>query len=199
MVLKLYLTLNKIIKFYKMELKFGVPNLRNKKEVKEEKYSTTGVLTFLPTAEKLGRKMELNTFAKELLNLTDTNNQISFSFTGNDIYIVNTSGLEGVSGLKINKSNTFTDKKQYEFIKNKLYNLKDEDTLELFFEQTNNEFNNNKVYKLVYQVIDKEMESASLEDFKEEYTTEEINMLESDNLAKEMEVSSAEQLYSDRF
>jgi len=171
-------------------MEFGLPK-KNKKENTIEKYPTTGVITFLPTAEKLGRKMELNTFAKELLNLTDTNNQVSFSFAGNDIYIVNTSGLEGVSGLKINKSNTFTDKKQYEFIKNKLYNLKDEDTLELFFEQTTNEFNNNKVYKLVSQVLSSEYP------IQEEYTSEQVDMLESDNLAKEIEVSSVEQLYNE--
>lgn len=126
-------------------MEFGIPNRKNKKE---EKYNVP-VLTFLPTGPGLGRKMELNQAAMEALNISEGNNQVSFSFSGADIYIVNTSGVENVSGLKVGKtSNGFADKKHYEFIKTKTYNLKEEDTLELFLIETENSFNNNTVYKL---------------------------------------------------
>lgn len=131
-------------------LNFGVPNLREKKE---EKYTEVGVLTFRPTGEGLGRKMDLNTKALELLKADDTNNQVSFSFAGQDIYIVNTSGIDNASGLKIGKTtNGFSDKKHYNFIKVSMFKLADSETLELFFEETENEFNGNKVFKLVKQI-----------------------------------------------
>lgn len=195
-------------------MEFGLPKSRQQKT---EKYTNEGVLTFMPTGPGMGRKMELNTKALELLNISDSSNQISFSFSGADIYIVNTSGTENCSGLKVGKtSNGFADKKHYEFIKTKTYNLKEEDTLELFLEETSNEFNGNKVYKLVNilstitQEKDQllELHSDEQKDWHDqgttsdlytntsEYTQEQLDMLESDNYAKELDVTSPEQLYN---
>lgn len=192
-------------------LQFGIPALRAKKE---EKYTNIGTVTFLPTGEKLGRKIQLNSKALEMLNITENSNQVSFSFSGADIYIVNTSGTENCSGLKVGKtSNGFADKKHYEYIKTKTYNLKEEDTLELFLEETNNEFNGNKVYKLVNSIIQEkdqllELHSDEQKDWHDqgntsdlytntsEYTQEQLDMLESDNYVKELDVNSPEQLYN---
>lgn len=130
-------------------MEFGVPNLRNKRE---NKYDDKAVIIFHPTAEGMGRKMELSEKAIEMLNLTDKNNQVSFSFTGADIYIVNTSNT-GVAGLKVGKTtNGFSDKKHYNFIKGpKHYNMPDSDELVLCLVETEQEYNDNKVYKLVKQ------------------------------------------------
>lgn len=190
---------------------FGIPALR---QTKTEKYTDQGVITFLPTGEKLGRKMELNTKALELLNITNTENQISFSFSGADIYIVNTSGCDNCSGLKVGKTtNGFADKKHYEFIKTKTYNLKEEDTLELFLEETMNEFNGNKVYKLVSNQPEqkdwhdqgtaqdlytstKDQANELYSDEQPEYNQEQLDMLESKAYAEQLEVTSPEQLYN---
>lgn len=132
-------------KYNKMELKFGIPNLKQKKQ---EKYNNVGVLTILPTGEGLGRKMELNAFAIKQLGLTDKDNQVSFSFQGDTIYIVNTSN-SGIAGFKIGKTtNGFSDKKHYEYIKGKIFKMPESDSLELFFNETENEFNGNKVFQL---------------------------------------------------
>lgn len=128
-------------------MEFGVPKIR---QAKVEKYPNDGCFTFLPTGEKLGRKVILNQKAIEKLSIEGANNQISFSFNGDDIYVVNTSGIENCAGLKVGKtSNAFADKKQYEYIKTNIYKLKEEDELELFLEDTDNVFNENVVYKLV--------------------------------------------------
>lgn len=180
-------------------LNFGVPNLREKKE---EKYTDVGVLTFHPTGEGLGRKMELNSKALELLKADDKNNQISFSFNGQEIYIVNTSGIENTSGLKIGKTtNGFSDKKHYNFIKEKMFGIADSETLELFFKETEQEFNENKVFKLVRQielvddVLDQQDPEESLNEdlddngiLKEEtYTDSEEDQLNSQEYAKRIE------------
>lgn len=184
-------------------MEFGLPKSRQQKT---EKYTNEGVLTFMPTGPGMGRKMELNTKALELLNITDTSNQISFSFSGADIYIVNTSGLENCSGLKVGKTtNGFADKKHYEFIKTKTYNLKEEDTLELFLEETTNEFNGNKVFKLMEGgggTWTTPVESQEQKDWHDEgtaqelYSNEQVDMLESEEYAKKIEVTSPEQLYN---
>jgi hypothetical protein len=130
-----------------MEMEFGVPRVR---QAKVEKYLNEGCFTFMPTGEKLGRKVVLNDKAIEMLDIEGSNNQISFSFNGDDIYVVNTSGIENCAGLKVGKTtNAFADKKQYEYIKTNIYELQPEDELELFLEETENIFNNNKVFKLV--------------------------------------------------
>lgn len=192
-------------------LNFGVPNLREKKE---EKYTDVGVLTFHPTGEGLGRKMELNTKALELLKADDTNNQVSFSFAGQDIYIVNTSGVDNASGLKIGKTtNGFSDKKHYNFIKGSMFKLSDSETLELFFEETENEFNGNMVFKLVKEVSQKEENNDILnlgqiqesinstedpndllsdhyEDMASEYTQEQLDELNSQEYANKIDVEA---------
>jgi hypothetical protein len=186
-------------------MEFGLPKSRQQKV---EKYTDQGVITFLPTGENLGRKMELNQKAIELLNITNTENQISFSFSGADIYIVNTSGCDNCSGLKVGKTtNGFADKKHYEFIKTKTYNLKEEDTLELFLEETSNEFNGNKVFKLVsnanqdsqpsQDTITKDQVNELYSDEQHsEYTQEQLDMLESKAYAEQLEVNSPEDLYN---
>lgn len=179
-------------------LNFGVPNLREKKE---EKYTEVGVLTFHPTGEGLGRKMELNTKALELLKADDKNNQVSFSFAGQDIYIVNTSGVDNASGLKIGKTtNGFSDKKHYNFIKVSMFKLDDSETLELFFEKTENEFNGNMVFKLVKEPFIQEqvneteefndLLSDHYEDMASEYTQEQLDELNSQEYANQIDIDA---------
>lgn len=132
-----------------MSLNFGVPNQREKRE---EKYPTIAVMTLEPTGEGLGRKMHFNDTALALLGVTETKTQLSFSFSGNDVFIVNTSGIDNCAGLNVGKTtNGFSDKKHYNFIKGRIHQMDDASTLELFFEETENEFNGNKVFKLIPQ------------------------------------------------
>lgn len=212
MVYKLYLTPKYYIKDDNMELNFGVPKIR---QAKEEKYPATGVLILLPTSEGLGRKMELNKKAIELLDITNTNNQISFSFSGDEIYMVNTSN-SGVKGLKVGKTNNgFSDKKHYEFIKKK-FNLSESDELELFFEKTENEYNDYKVFKLVRNntvesVVESNLDSygnpkqpcsnhaVEQEDIEmPEYTQDQLDQLNSQTLAEEIEVRDETELYNEQ-
>ena len=153
-------------------MEFGIPKVRQEKK---EKYENEGVLTFLPTGEKLGRKVILNKKAIEMLNINGSNNQISFSFNGKEIYIVNTSDNENVAGLKIGKvSNGFADKKHYEHIKSKIFGLQPEDELELFMYETENKFNGNPVFGLSSKFIDFEnLEIKEVEDVSEVINTQE--------------------------
>ena len=150
-------------------MQFGIPKVR---QTKKEKYENEGVLTFLPTGEGLGRKVVFNQKAIEMLNINGSNNQISFSFNGENIYIVNTSGTDSVAGLKVGKiSNGFSDKKHYEHIKYKMFNLLPENELELFLSKTENNFNDNPVYMLGAKFLDFEnlevKEVEVVEDIKE--------------------------------
>ncbi len=214
MVYKLYLTPKYYIKDDNMELNFGVPKIR---QAKEEKYPATGVLILLPTAEGLGRKFELNKKAIELLDITNTNNQVSFSFSGDEIYMVNTSD-SGVKGLKVGKTNNgFSDKKHYEFIKKK-FNLSESDELELFLEKTDNEYNGYKVFKLVkinntVETVEPNLDHygnpkqpctnhAVEQEMNEvhempEYTQEQLDQLNSQNYAEEIEVVNETELYNE--
>lgn len=197
------------------ELIFGIPLKRIKKE---NKYAGKAVLVFHPTGEGLGRKMELSEDAINMLDITTSNNQVSFAFSENEIYMVNTSN-SGVKGLKVGKTNNgFSDKKHYEFIKKK-FNLSEADELELFFEETVNEYNGYKVFKLVRtnntventvesnldqygnpkqpctnHAVEQEMnESQSMP----EYTQEQLDQLNSQNYAEEIEVTSPIELYNE--
>ena len=127
-------------------MEFGLPSIKAKKQ---EKYEDLGVVTFLPTAPGKARKITFNTKALEMLNLTDEANRISFSFTGNSVYLVNTSGVDGVAGLPVSKtSKSISDKKHYEYVKYSINNSSEKDELELFLHKTENEFNGNTVYLL---------------------------------------------------
>lgn len=126
-------------------MEFGLPKV---KAQKKEKYENTGVLTFLPTGPGLGRKIVFNAKAVEILEITDDENKISFSFSGNDIYIVNTSN-SSVSNLSVSKTaKSISDKKHYEYIKYTINNSSEKDELELFLIPTEREFNGKKVFCL---------------------------------------------------
>lgn len=174
-------------------MNFGIPKVR---ERKIEKYPGVALLTFHPTGEGLGRKMELSEAAIDLLKLESSFNQVSFSFSGVDIYIVNTSGVENASGLKVGKTtNSFSDKKHYNFIKENMHNLSESDELELFFEETEQEFNGNKVFKLVKEKPSSEVEIDGLDlgqipnDEGEDLTFEQEQMLQEEEEFKRRAIS----------
>jgi len=208
------------------ELIFGIPLIRNKKE---NKYAGKAVLVFHPTGEGLGRKMELSEDAVNMLDINSANNQVSFSFSGDEIYMVNTSN-SGVKGLKVGKTNNgFSDKKHYEFIKKK-FNLSESDELVLFFEPTENEYNGYKVFKLARtnNIVEDTVESnldqygnpkqpctnhaveqddietqewlntpmVKMEDAPE-YTQDQLDQLNSQNYAEQIEVVSETELYNE--
>lgn len=128
-------------------MNFGLPDQRIKKE---NKYKGISALIFHPVdGEGKGRKMELTEEALDMLNLDSSKNQISFSFSGADIYIVNTSGCDNCAGLKVGKTtNGFSDKKHYDFIKKKTFGLGDTEELVLYLDKTENEYLGNPVFKL---------------------------------------------------
>lgn len=126
-------------------MEFGLPKVKSQKQ---EKYENVGVLTFMPTGPGLGRKMVFNGKASELLGLDDNQNKISFSFSGKEIYIVNTS-KSGVSGLNVSKgTKSISDKKHYEYIKYTINNSSEKDELELFLLETEQVYMDNKVFLL---------------------------------------------------
>ena len=92
--------------------------------------------------------MVFNGKASELLGLDDNQNKISFSFSGKEIYIVNTS-KSGVSGLNVSKgTKSISDKKHYEYIKYTINNSSEKDELELFLLETEQVYMDNKVFLL---------------------------------------------------
>ena len=127
-------------------MEFGIPKVREKKI---EKYENIGVLTFLPTGDRLGRKVVFNNKAIEMLGINEVDNNISFSFSGTDVYIVNTSGCGNCASLSVGKlSKSFSDKKHYNYIKKDIFNIDDSEELELILTETENEFHGRKVYLL---------------------------------------------------
>lgn len=126
-------------------MEFGLPKVKSQKQ---EKYENVGVLTFMPTGPGLGRKMVFNGKASELLGLDDNQNKISFSFSGKEIYIVNTS-QSSVAGLNVSKgTKSISDKKHYEYIKYTINNSSEKDELELFLLETEQVYMDNKVFLL---------------------------------------------------
>lgn len=180
-------------------MEFGLPKIR---ERKIEKYPNVALLTFHPTGEGLGRKMELSEAAIDILGLSSQANQVSFSFSGADIYIVNTSGVENSSGLKVGKTtNSFSDKKHYNFIKENMYKVPENEELELFFEATDQEFNGNKVFKLVKdnpsekEVATEEEDSfpSDTNEFSSELSEEELENLHYEDMMRYNSEIDAEQ------
>lgn len=98
--------------------KFGIPNKRNKKE---EKYPHLCVITMVEQPDSNGAyKFVLNKKAIDLLNYHLTGEeQVSFAFDNNDIYISNTTNTEH-TGYRVAKQGTFSNVKLYGYIKDLL-------------------------------------------------------------------------------
>lgn len=142
---------------------FGIPNLRKAKQ-QTEKFPHLGVITFEPTSYKKSRRMLFNTKALELLKLDDENveNQVSFSFVNDQIFIANVNGLSGLSEVKLTKSGTISNKKYYDYIKS-ILNKDEADEVELFLSETQNEYNNVKVFELSLQQPAEEVVDVDLD------------------------------------
>lgn len=105
-----------------MNIEFGVPSQRSKKE---EKYPAQVVLTVLAVAEKKGssKKIAFNKAAIRELGFSDSS-KVSVSFAGERIFVVNTTDLDLSESYGITKGSprTFSNSKVYGYI-SKVKNL----------------------------------------------------------------------------
>lgn len=149
---------------------FGIPNLRKATNAKQDKYPFVGVITLEPTEQGKRKRMVFNSKAAELLEFKEgsSDNQVSFSFDGSSIYIVNTTGMEGLSELRVTKSNTVSNAKHYEYIKS-IINKEDADEVDLFLIKTENTFKDKVVFSL-----STENPEQSIEDTVNELTEEAV-------------------------
>lgn len=149
---------------------FGIPNLKKATVAKQEKYPFVGVITLEPTEQGKRKRMVFNSKAVELLEFKEdsTDNQVSFSFNDSSIYIVNTTGMEGLSELKVTKSNTISNVKHYEYIKS-ILNKEESDEVDLFLIKTENTFKDKAVFSL-----STENPEQSIKDTVDELTNEAI-------------------------
>lgn len=145
-------------------MEFGVPR-RREAGVNKEKYEGIAVLTASEFKGKgTGRTLSLNAKAIEGLGIDFSKDaMISFSFNGieKSVVIANTSGLEGVSGVRIAKtSKSVSDKPYFEAIKAN-FEIKVEDAVEFLLTKTENEFNGNPTFFLsVITSVDKMNETV---------------------------------------
>jgi len=133
-------------------MEFGVPKRREAGSSKE-KYENVAVLTVSEFKGKgTGRTISLNAKAIEGLGIDFENPEvlISFSFDklASRVSIANTTGLEGMSGVRLAKtSKSVSDKSYFEAIKSN-FNVKVEDSAEFLLTETGGEFNGQKVLSL---------------------------------------------------
>lgn len=143
-------------------MEFGVPR-RREASSNNEKYENLAVITISEFKGKgTGRTITLNKKAIEGLGIDfEKEARISFSFNSLDesVVIANTTGLEGVAGVKLAKtSKSSSDKAYFEAIK-KNFNVKLEDEVE-FLMTAGEEFNGNKTFKLSILAATTVMEST---------------------------------------
>jgi hypothetical protein len=133
-------------------MEFGVPR-RREAGSSNEKFENVAVLTVSEFKGKgTGRTLSLNKKAIEVLGIDFEKEEvlISFSFNKieNTVSIANTTGLEGMSGVRLAKtSKSVSDKSYFEAIKAN-FGVKVEDAAEFLLTDTKNEFNGKPVLSL---------------------------------------------------
>ena len=134
-------------------MEFGVPR-RRESGSSNEKFENVAVLTASEFKGKgTGRTLSLNKKAIEGLGIdfeAKDGALISFSFNKIEgtVSIANTTGLEGMSGVRLAKtSKSVSDKAYFEAIKAN-FGIKVEDSAEFLLTKTENEFNGNPVFTL---------------------------------------------------
>lgn len=100
-----------------LNLVFGIPQSTTRGASKE-KYTDKAVLTMLlDKGKKTAKKFEFNKLASELLGLGDESS-VSISFSEGNIFIVNSTSVEGVPGYTVTKNapKSFSNSKMYDYI-----------------------------------------------------------------------------------
>ena len=97
---------------------WGIPTQRKRKE---EKYSTPVVTMAKLEKSGVARKFSFNTAAKEAMGITDKGNQFALiGFAGENQIFFKVQNEETDKGYKVTKSGTFSHKKVFELIVEKL-------------------------------------------------------------------------------
>lgn len=132
------------------EMQFGLPGSNKTRTTKEERFPNNAVMILSPREDQNKRtKIEFNAAAIKALSLTEgDNNQVAFSNSNGEFFIINANDFDSGHNLSTSKKGVISNKTYWEALKSK-FNSKDEDELLIELKATERVFNGLTVFTLV--------------------------------------------------